>query len=176
MGLTSVLAGQDETAATANLLPPAASILATGTVSNSNAETIIGTFTIPAGDASSASGGYWFYVHGTSTEAANPNLTLRTRLNSTAGTILSSLGPSALTATPGTFDILLWLLFEGIGAAGTFGCVSQTTMTNVAFITGGAEAVAINTTIANTLVITAQFSAAAAANTATTKAGVLYRL
>jgi len=49
MGLAPLLAAQDLTAATLNQLPVVVSTLALGSTSNTNTETIIGTFTIPAG-------------------------------------------------------------------------------------------------------------------------------
>lgn len=180
MGISQFAAGQRVRAQDLNQLPVVVSYLATGTVSGTASETVIGTFTIPAGDPT-APGGYWWKVHGVATSVSTPNITIRIRLNSVTGTILLGAGPSSFGVTPAIWQYDGWLGFEAIGSSGTFGfyCIvadNFTTPSVTATATAQQEAVAINTTVANTLVCTAQFSVSNASNTATSKFGAMYRL
>lgn len=177
MGIAQFAAGQKLTASQLNSLPVVVSYLSTGSVSNSAAETVIGTFTIPAGDATFP-GGYQFFVHGTGSITGTPTLTVRMRLNGIAGTLLVT-GTGTATIPTNIFQFQGWLGMEALGSPGSFGqqisvVLTYTGTASQAF--GVLDAVAMNTTVSNTLVITAQYSAASPSNTATTKFGALYRL
>src|SRR5215469_8427771 len=119
MGINPVAAGQKLTATMINQLPVVISYLSTGSVSNSNAETVVGTFTIPANDPTFP-GGYEWISHATCTMTASPTLTVRLRLGGVAGTLLSS-GTGTFSVTPGIFQFQGWLLMEATGAGGSFG-------------------------------------------------------
>jgi hypothetical protein len=177
VGITQFAAGQRVTAQQLNSLPVVVSYLATGSGgASSTSEVIVGTFTIPANDPSSP-GGYWFWVNGTMTQAGTPTLTMRVRLNSTSGTALAG-AANVTNTTPGIFQIDCKIGMEAIGSSGSFG-----SFVNIWANYGGSvqnpflfDAVALNTTISNTLVVTAQFNASNSGNLATTKFGALYRL
>lgn len=178
MGIAQFTAGQRVTALELNQLPVVVSYLTTGSLASTNAETVIGTFTIPAGDPTSP-GGYWWKVHAVSTAVSSPTFALRMRLGTVTGSVLGSIGASTHSAASAISQIEGWLGFEAIGSSGTFGCWDS-----LAFSVTGAtvdslfqtESVAINTTIANNIVVTGQFSVSSASNTATTKFGAMYRL
>jgi len=177
MGITAVAAGQRLTAAMINSLPVVVSYLSTGSVSNSTAETVIGTFTIPANDPQFP-GGYRMNIFGTVTEAASPTVSIRVKLNSTGGTTLLSLTGATVSATPAYFGITGFLGFSSIGSTATFGSDLKINQNfNGSSVIGGgiAGAVAINTTNSNTIIVTAQFGTANASNTATTTFGAMYR-
>jgi hypothetical protein len=180
MGITALAAGQRATAAQINSLPVVTSYLSTGSVTNTTSETIIGTFTIAAGDPAFP-GGYRFEVVGTAAQSGTPNVSMRVRLNSTSGALLfSATGVSfSAASTPFAFDG--FIMFSAIGASGAFyGSVIMNSNFGgaaTAVLTPGIpNNVAINTTISNTIVVTAQFSAASSSDTVTTIGGAMYRL
>jgi hypothetical protein len=176
MGISQVTAGQTLTALDINQLPVVVSYLATGTGgASSTSETVIGTFTIPAGDPTFP-GGYWFYVHGIFTEAGSPNLIIQMRSSGLSGTKISFCSGTVTAGAAGIFDIVGWMGFEAIGAGGSFGNFSQTIITALTIGLWNTDAVAIDTTVSETLVVTATFNASNASNSATTKFGALYRL
>ena len=181
MGITQLAAGQKLTAATINQLPVVVSYLSTGSGgTSSTSEVQIGSFTIPAGDPTFP-GGYQWVIHTVCTAAASPTLTVRLRLNSLAGTILGINDASNTQSfSPGIVQHNGWIQLEAIGSSGFFGCYnstyallqSATTTTHV----NQTDGTAINTTVSNTILVTAQFGASNAGNSATTKSGALYRL
>src|SRR5215472_14124815 len=81
-----ILAGQDITAALLNSLPQPLDTLTTGSIANSVAETVIGTFPagIPANDAAT-NNGYNFVVTGTADVTGTPTLRIRLRVGSAGG-------------------------------------------------------------------------------------------
>jgi len=86
MGESPVLAGQAVTDKVLNGLPVTLSTLVTGS-SSASAETIIGTWTIPANDAVAGSG-YQFRVIGTADIPSAATLRLHLRLASATGALL----------------------------------------------------------------------------------------
>lgn len=181
MGVAQFTAGQSLTALEVNQLPVIVSYLATGSVSNSTAETVIGTFTIPAGDPTSP-GGYQYYALITCAEAGGTSLLVRMRLGTVTGTQIGGY-TSAITfnSTPGAVDLHGFVALTAIGSAGTLDAVGYGGQNILGAGAGQfgpfyAIATAINTTIANNIVITAQFGNASVSNTATAQFGSLYRL
>jgi len=181
VGITQLAAGQKLTAATINQLPVVVSYLSTGSGgTSSTSEVQIGSFTIPANDPTNP-GGYWWKIHTTCTAASSPTLTVRLRLNTLAGTILA-VGDASNTVSlsNGIIQHDGWVGFEAIGSSGSFGswCATYaflqaaTTTTHV----NQTDGTAINTTISNSILVTAQYGASNAGNTATTRFGSLYRL
>src|ERR1035437_9722097 len=91
MGAVQVTAGQRITAAVLNNLPVTVSPLATGSVASSAAETVVGSFTIPAGDPV-ATFGYRLGCMGTAGDTGTPTLTIRARRTGAGGTLLAGYG------------------------------------------------------------------------------------
>jgi len=178
MGITAVAAGQRLTAAMINSLPVVVSYLSTGGVSNSVAETVIGTFTIPASDPQFP-GGYRMNIFGTVTETGSPTVSIRVKLNTTGGTTLLSLTGATVSNATSFFGITGFLGFSSVGVSGAFGSDLKLNQNfNGSSVIGGgiAGAVAINTTGgSNLIIVTAQFGTANASNTATTTFGAMYR-
>jgi hypothetical protein len=180
MGLSPLLAGNDFTAAEVNQLPVVVSQMVTSSVANSNLETAVGTFTIPAGTITAVNQGFQFKVFCTCGETASPTLTIRMRVVSAAGAIIAS-GANTLSAA-GFFQFDGWLLFNAVGAGGTFNSLVNVVENFTGALASSAQAwdatsaTAWNTTISNPIYVTAQFSAANAANTATGVVGNLYQV
>jgi len=180
MGITQVAAGSRATAATFNSLPVIVSYLSTGSGgTSSTSEVSIGSFTIPANDPTFP-GGYQWQIHTVCAAAASPTLTIRLRLNTLAGTILAVNDPSnTVSLSAGIIQHNGWIINEALGSSGSFGSYcstyaflqAATTTTHV----NQTEATGINTTISNTILVTAQFGTSNAGNSATTKGGALYR-
>lgn len=178
--MTQWLAGMDITAARLNS-PPIVAGLVTGNVANSNLETVIGTFNVPAGQYPTAvSQGFEWKIACTCGGTASPTLTVRMRVASTSGTIILS-GANPVTSSAAWFTIEGWMLFNAVGSGGTF-----LSLANIAENFNGSAGAPLaqgwystlntawNTTISNPIYVTAQFSAANAANVAATVAGNLY--
>jgi len=107
MGLAPIQAGQRITAAVANSLPVTLSPLTLGSVSSSAAETVIGSFTIPASNAV-AGNGYAFHILGNANDTGTPALTFNLRINSVAGSVIGlTMGP--WTCRPSQGD-MIWAL------------------------------------------------------------------
>lgn len=146
------------------------------TLANSTAETIIATATIPAGEAIIGRG-YRITASGLASVTGTPTLTLRTRLGGISGVLVASSGArtasSGITSHPWDVNTRLWCVTTG--ATGTGYLVQDTRESvSVAGASGpwtpaslqDATAPALwNTTTSQTLVITAQWSAASASNT-----------
>jgi len=180
MGVAQVVAGQRLTASLFNQLPAIVSSMATASVSSSVTETAIGTFTLAAGDPLlSFPGGYWFEAFGSAAETASPLLSIRVRLNSTAGTLLLQLAGATVSTTPSYFGITGKILLAAVGSSGSFGAYLSLTSNfgGSGVVTPGiAGAVAINTTVSNTILVTAQWGTTSASNVATGTGGSMYRL
>src|SRR5215472_12490456 len=158
-----ILAGQDITAALLNSLPQPLDTLTTGSVTNSAAETVIGTFAagIPANDEVT-NNGYNIVVTGTDDATSTPTIRIRIRLNSAGGNRIYDSG--SLTASAGTAQpwwINCFLMVTSTGSSGTFDSggigAYATIATPTAPVASLFTAAAINTTVTNTLVVTAQW-------------------
>ncbi len=189
MGQTPVLAGQRTTASLLNSLPTAVAPLVTGSVSNSAAEAVIGTFTIPAGDIAAVGNGYSFRVVCTadSNGTGPPTVIVKMRLGTagtTADTILYTY--ATITERTGASTNLVctldgWFYFTAVGASGTAygqGMQSQN-------ITSGTDAppnwalsvgITADTTSSLKLTTTAIWNTASTANIFRTLTGGLYRI
>lgn len=178
--MTQWLAGMGITAARLNS-PPVVAGLVTGNVANSNLETVIGTFNVGAGQYPTAVGqGFEWKVACTCGGTASPTLTVRMRVGSTSGPIICS-GANPVTSAAAWFMLEGWLLFNATGSGGTF-----LSLANISESFNGSAGpplaqgwystlnTAWNTTIANPIYVTGQFSVANAANVAATVAGNLY--
>jgi hypothetical protein len=175
MGVAQFTAGQPLTALEVNQLPVIVSYLSVGSVTNTAAETVIGTFTIPAGDPTFP-GGYFWKVHGTALEAGSPTCAIRMRFGSLVGTQMAIVTGVITTATS-IFDLEGFIGIESLGSGGTLGGMTTATMTGLSISQWQNEALAINTTISNNIVVTAQYvSGGSTSNTASTKFGAMYRL
>lgn len=180
MGIAPVAAGEEIIADIINQLPVVVSYLSTGSVANSTAETIIGTFTIGP-DQATFPGGFWWNIFGVATNTGSPTVTMRIRLNSVTGTLLFNPGAVSVSSGSGSqFWIGGGMGFEAIGSSGSFGIWDQW-MASFSGATAAQtpsmiDAISIDTTATNTLVLTAQWSAASASNTAATRFGAMYRL
>ena len=177
--MTNWLAGMSATAARLNS-PPVVSPMVTSNVANSNLETIIGTFTVGAGQYPVATGqGFEFKVACTCGGTASPNLTIRMRVGSPSGTIIAT-GVNAVSVASAWFSFEGWMLFNTVGAGGTFSSLVNVvenfsgTLAALAQAWDGSSGVAWNTTISNPIYVTAQFSVANAANVAAGVVGNLY--
>ena len=177
-----ILAGQDLTAATLNALPAPLDVLTTGSVTNTTTETTIGTFPngIPAGDAS-ANSGYEFVVTGTYDSSGTP--TLRIRLYVASIATGNRIYDSAAHTTAGTGTNQPWwvrghLVVIGTGSGGTFdgGGVAGIADGTVNTIMSLFAADAINTTVANPIIVTAAWGTASTSNICRTRGGTLGRL
>ncbi len=183
MGVTAVAAGQKITAALLNSLPVSIPLV-TGSVASSAAETVIGTFTIPANDPAAVAGsGFRFAVYGTADDTATPTLTLRLRFNTTGGTqIFSSIAALTCRATvtnmPWFYDG--WIDFSSGGAGAS--CATQGQLNETLVSTTPANHAnahgpdTVDVTVQWSLVVTAQWSASSASNICRTLSGSLIRM
>src|SRR5215469_12120266 len=115
MGTTPVSAGAPIKASDINNLPVIVNQLATGSLSNTTSETIIGTFTVGAGTIVSPTGlGLKFYVTGRVNCTGTPSFTLRMRLNGLAGTTLNSV-VNTMGNTAAGFQYEGWIMFSAFG-------------------------------------------------------------
>lgn len=151
------------------------------TVQNTTGETAIQTVTIPASDAAVGST-YRIRIGGTAAVAAatTPTLTFRARLGGASGTLIASLGSVTCRSgmSDGYWDAELMLTCSSTGASGTWtgflkgghnfvgGVSTYATLGPVA-----TASITKDTTAAQDLVITAQWSAASSSNTATARTG-----
>lgn len=176
----SFTAGQRITAAALNHLPVTLP-LTTGNVSNSVAETTIGTFTIPGNDPV-VGGGYLFRCFGIVSDTLTPTFFTRVKLTGPGGSLLAGSFGGTLRSSVANmrFDITLEMFFTAIGSTGSFDTVStqRDTLTSASInFTGSAvPGLAVDTTNAIIIAVTAQFGTANAANTASTTSGVMNRL
>ncbi len=187
MGEALITAGQRITASMLNGLPVALANLATGSVTSTTTETVVGTLAaaIPAGDAA-VNSGYEIRVSGTADGAAtSPTLTLALRLDTAAGAVLVTHSAVTYLAAGGTgrgFFIAATFHATAVGVSGKLFGVSQL-LENVSK-TGNANVdsqnnqnnTTIDTTVAHNIVLTAKWSAASASNTARTLAGDIVRI
>lgn len=156
--------------------------LTTATVANTVTETVVGTFTIPAADAQ-AGGVYRGTVYGTASTTGTPTLTFKVRLGGVAGQVLATF-PAITTASglvTGGWLAEVRLMCLTNGASATW-AASASLNHQIASLTAGASSpaltngtVTVDSTVAETLVITATWSAASASNTVSSTAGLLYR-
>jgi hypothetical protein len=156
--------------------------LTAATVANTASETVVGTFTIPANDAV-AGGVYRMVMYGTASSTGTPTITFRVRLGGVAGTALATFG--AVTTSSGASN-QAWQMSTNLfcvapGSSGTWSAYSSLAQ-QIASATGVATSntmtngtVTANSTTSLTLVVTAQWSAASASNTASSTAGLLSR-
>ncbi|MGW7248810.1 right-handed parallel beta-helix repeat-containing protein [Streptomyces decoyicus] len=148
---------------------------------NTAAETVVASWTIPAGDAAPGTG-YRFVAHGVASTTGTPTLTIRVRLGGAAGVVIASFTAvttsSAISNRGWRVDGSLHSITSG-GSATWAGGASLSH--HFASTTGSAQyeltdaAVTKDSTTDQTLVVTAQWSAASASNTATATAGQLTR-
>jgi hypothetical protein len=144
--------------------------LVTGSVASSNAETVIGTFTVPANDSAAVAGsGYQF------------------RINGLGGTQIGN-QPGALTcrttATGMQYAIDGWLYFITAGASAQLSghsvldesVSSATPVVHGNGTFGASNPGTFDSTAAWTLVLTATWGTSSASNIARTLTGGLYRI
>lgn len=156
--------------------------ITTGTVANTTTETVVGTFTIPANDAQSG-GVYRALVYGTASSTGTPTITFKVRLGGVSGQVIGTF-PAITTASgvaSGGWSIETRLMCINKGATGTWSAssilsqqiASLTSAATTSALTNGT--VTVDSTVNETLVVTATWSAASASNTASTTVGLLYR-
>jgi hypothetical protein len=179
---SQIYAGQNVTATEINALSRFVSVVTCTSVTNSSAETVIATVTIPATDAGLAvNGGYQLLVFGNASWAATPTLSFHVRIGSVSGTTLASLSAGSLSSGGSTvwWGVDCKVMITAAGSSGTFDATGQllSGLTGSgAVVTSGNHAVTINTTAAVTLVVTAQWGTASTSNTATAEVGNLDRI
>lgn len=153
---------------------------ATVTVANSTTETVVGTVTIPASDAV-AGAVYRVTVFGTASVTGAPTFTLRGRLGGVAGTLAATIG--AVTASTGVtaqaWSVDFDLVCLTTGGSGTWMprmvCTQNvtttvSTQTGTVILPNSLASITRDTTASSDMVITWQWSAASASNTATARA------
>lgn len=153
---------------------------ATVTVANSTTETVVGTVTIPAADAV-AGAVYRVTVFGTASVTGTPTFTIRGRLGGVAGTLAATIGP--VTASSGvtsqTWSVEFDVVCLTTGGSGTWMprmVCTQNVTTTIATQTGtvimpnSGASITRDTTASSDMVVTWQWSAASASNTATARA------
>lgn len=154
------------------------------TVANTTTETVVGTMTIPAGDAV-AGAIYRARVVGNVAFLASAQVTWRARLGGVAGTVLATNGPTTLSGTGQTnkeTSVEVDLICVTTGASGTwFAMLQEVRNTQDSGSVGGTSTsvgggvqlnstdgtIVRDTTAAQDFVITAQWAAASASNTLT---------
>lgn len=179
---SQIYAGEQVTADQINAMSRFVSVITCDSVTDTETETIVGTVTIPATDAGLAvNGGYYLLWMGVVSCTGTPTLIIRVRMGSVTGANLQQYSNTCLSdLSDATATLRMEMLITAAGSSGTFSCVSQlisgigATPTASQFDAG--NALAINTTEAVTLVITAQWNAASTSNTATGTAGNLDRV
>lgn len=151
------------------------------TVANTAAETVLASWSIPAGDAADHCV-YRYVVQGVASTTGTPTLTIRVRLGGVAGAIVAAF--TAVTTSAGIsgrgWRVDGSLLPIVLGASGTW--AGGATLTHhLASTTGAVQneltdaPITRDSTSSQTLVVTAQWSAASASNTATAQVGQLTR-
>ncbi|MFI2761410.1 hypothetical protein ACH5A3_21450 [Streptomyces echinatus] len=156
-------------------------LASTTTVANTASETAVGTMTIPAGDAV-VGAVYRVRVVANVSFLASAQLTWRVRLGGVAGTTLATAGPTTLSGTAQTNKesaLAVDLVCASTGASGTWFCMLQEVRNTVDTGSVGASGAQLgssdgtlvrDTTVAQDLVVTAQWGAASASNTLTARA------
>ncbi|MFD8937335.1 right-handed parallel beta-helix repeat-containing protein [Streptomyces sp. NPDC059578] len=152
------------------------------TAANSTAETAVASWTVPANDALAGTA-YRVTAQGIASTTGTPTLTLRVRLGGVAGPVIAAF--SAVTTSSGIasrgwrIDGTLHSLTIGGSATWAGGA---TLTHHLASTTGQAQteltdaAITRDSTVDQVLVVTAQWSAASASNTAGGTAGLLQRI
>lgn len=184
MGNQQALAGQRVTAGLLNSLPADLAELTTGSVTNSTAETTIGTFSsgYPAGDALIVSAGYTFYVTGSWDSTGTPTIRFRLYIGTVTSTNRiydTGTMTGSGTASGASYWIRAHLLITATGVSGTFDGGGDGTISNVTAgqpVGSTFTGQSIDTTSVHNILLTAQYSAASASNTARTNAGLMARL
>lgn len=177
-GPTVTLVPSDVGAVPVSTLPA----LTTATVANTITETIVGSFVIPANDASAGSV-YRMTVYGTASSTGTPTITFKVRLGGVSGVVLATF-PAVTTASGVSsggwwIEARLMCVSAGSGATWAVGSTLSQQIANLATagsapsLTNGT--VSANSTISETLAITATWSAASASNTVSTTVGILSR-
>ncbi|WP_326592872.1 glycosyl hydrolase family 28-related protein [Streptomyces brevispora] len=151
------------------------------TAANTTAETVLASWSIPAGDAADRCA-YRFTAQGVASTTGTPTLTIRVRLGGVAGTVVAAF--TAVTTAAGIagrgWRVDGSLLPIAPGASGTW--AGGATLTHhLASTTGAVQheltdaPVTRDSTSSQALVVTAQWSAASASNTASASVGQLTR-
>lgn len=164
---------------------PARDVLATGSVSNTINETVIGAFS-PAVDAGCSQHQAWAYeIYGSAdSDNTSPTLTFRIRLDSATGTQVAAFGAITYLAAGGSgrrFCITGTLYVSTSGASGVLEgnsridhIIAATGFAQTQTVVAGTSAVDLTT--AHTLVVTAQWSTANASRIARTLTGSIRRI
>ena len=184
MGVSQVVAGQKITAALLNGLPAQVAALSTGSVSNTTAETVIGSFAVPAGQVTATGNGLAFRIFGTADATGTPALALKMRFGTTGSTsdllIYTYLSITARAGTGFGFALDGWFYFTTVGSSGVICGVSQqsqqiSTATdsppNWAFASNLST---IDTTVAESLTVSATWGTASTSNVCRTLVGACY--
>ncbi|MGQ4486902.1 right-handed parallel beta-helix repeat-containing protein [Streptomyces sp. SAS_281] len=152
------------------------------TVANSTAETVLASWSIPAGDAADYAS-YRFTAQGIASSTGTPTLTIRVRLGVVSGPVIAAF--SAVTTSSGIsgrgwrVDGSLLAVAPGSSSATWSGGASL--VHHLASTTGAVQhevsdgTVTRDSTSSQALVVTAQWSAANAANSAQCQVGQLVR-
>lgn len=152
-----------------------------GTAANTAAETVLASWSIPAGDAAERAA-YRFTAQGVASTTGTPTLTIRVRLGGASGAVVAAF--TAVTTAAGIsgrgWRVDGSLLPVALGASGTW--AGGATLTHHLSSTAGAVqheltdgAVTRDSTSSQALVVTAQWSAASASNSAAATVGQLTR-
>ena len=161
--LSVLLDGRDSDMSARNLSVITA---ASSTITNTTTETAFSTtFSIPANRLRVGSVLRLRARASVSSGDGTDTLTLRARLTNAAGTLLGE-GPAVDVTNGGgdVGDIDLEMIVRTLGGGGTMMTSGKIGLLTAVKSTGSAGAVTIDTTAANVLVITAQWSAASASN------------
>jgi len=138
-------------------------VAASAALTNTTAETVIGTYSIPA-NSCAAGTTIKFYAQGIVTAAAGADtLTIRVRLNGVAGTIVCASAGVDVVAND-VWIVHGYLTHRTVGTGGTFvgsGLAAIGTPATGAARPALIGSTATNTTSPRTLVVTGQWSAAA---------------
>lgn len=184
MGVSQVVAGQKITAALLNGLPAQVAALSTGSVSNTLAETVIGSFSIPAGQVSATGNGLAFRIFGTADTTATPALQLKMHFGTAGSTsdllIFTGLSITARTGTSMAWVLDGWFYFTTVGASGVIcGVALQSQQVSTATDSPPNWAFAntlspVDTTVAESLTVSATWGTASTSNICRTLAGAVY--
>lgn len=153
----------------------------TATAANTAAETVVASWSIPAGDAAERCA-YRFAAQGVASTTGTPTLTIRVRLGGVAGSVIAAFTAvttsSAIAGRGWRVDGSLFPI--ALGASGTW--AGGATLTHHLSSTAGVvqheltdAAVTRDSTSSQALVVTAQWSAASASNTTSATVGQLTR-
>lgn len=181
LGATPSAIGPVGAVSTSPLAPAALSPLTTGAIANSVAETVIGTFTIPANDPIAGSG-YRFRVYGGASDVLTPTLTFRFRLTNATGTVfMTGLALTCITSASMRYSVDGWLYFNAVGAAGKLrasGILSESIAATAPALHSllGGDTTGVDTTSPVVLCVTAQWSAASPSNNCVTFNGSMERI